>query len=55
MTTPEKPTVSFAFDRIAAVRQKHLAKGYDAAHDDRHKGGELAQAALCLLSNYMAR
>lgn len=32
-------------DEIAAVRQKQIAKGYDAPHDDQHTGGELRFAA----------
>lgn len=51
----EPSNTASAFDLISAVRQKHFAKGFNAAHDDLHTGGQLGQAALCLLSNYMAR
>lgn len=33
-----------ALAAIAAERQRQIAKGYDAAHDDSHKGGEIVLA-----------
>lgn len=30
---------------IAAERRRQVVKGYDAAHDDAHTGGQIAQAA----------
>lgn len=38
------------FDEIAARRQYQIAKGYDAAHDDSHIKGEIADAAACYAS-----
>jgi len=32
---------------IEAERKNHLARGYDAAHDDAHGDHELASAAAC--------
>jgi len=32
-------------DEIAAKRQHQISKGYDAAHDDQHAGGEIALGA----------
>lgn len=35
-------------DGIAAERQRQIdAEGFDAAHDDEHTDGELANAAAC--------
>jgi hypothetical protein len=33
------------YERIAERRQKQIAKGYDAAHDDQHANGEIAMSA----------
>jgi hypothetical protein len=35
------------YDEIATERARQIAKGFDAAHDDDHAGGELGQAAAC--------
>lgn len=37
-------------ERIAAERQKQIAKGYDAAHDDTHTDGAIVDAAEQLIS-----
>lgn len=34
-----------AIDEIMAERARQIAKGYDAAHDDRHTDGSIARAA----------
>jgi hypothetical protein len=36
------------FEEISAARARQIAKGYDAAHDDGHTGGEIAQGAAAL-------
>lgn len=33
------------YHEIAAERQRQIAKGYDAAHDDDHRLGQIASAA----------
>jgi hypothetical protein len=45
----EKRPVNRAFNDIRAERQKVLETGYSRPHDDEHKNGEIAVAALCLL------
>ena len=37
-------------EEISARRRKQIAKGYDAAHDDRHTDGSLLDAAMSCLS-----
>jgi hypothetical protein len=38
-------------ERIAAERQRQIdAEGYDAAHDDAHDNGDIAEAALAYLT-----
>ena len=34
-----------SIDLIVAERQRQIAKGYDANHDDEHRDGEIAMAA----------
>jgi hypothetical protein len=38
-----------ALELIAEERHRQIAKGYDAAHDDAHANGEIADAAGMIL------
>lgn len=38
-------------DEIAVERKLQIARGYDAAHDDEHTGGEIARAAASFAAN----
>ena len=44
---PKPPMTSEAIDLIWTERERQLAKGYDAAHDDARPAGALVDAALC--------
>lgn len=46
-----KTTMAQIFDDIGAKRVKQLAKGYDAAHDDKHGYQQLADASAAYASN----
>jgi hypothetical protein len=41
---PALQNMTGAIAAIAAERQRQVAKGYDMAHDDEHKGGEIVLA-----------
>ena len=40
--------MSNALQLIAAERERQIAKGYDAKHDDGHKGGDMALLAAMI-------
>lgn len=43
-TPPPSPQMLGCLALIAAERERQITKGYDAAHDDLHKGGEIVTA-----------
>lgn len=42
--------MSRTIDMLKAERERQVAKGYDAAHDDEHEDGAIAFAALAHLA-----
>jgi hypothetical protein len=52
MNLPEQPETNVLAE-IEAERKKQIAKGFDAAHDDRHKDQVIADAACELLLSYL--
>lgn len=40
-----------AIQEIQKERAKQISKGFDAAHDDKHLAGEIADAAIQIIAN----
>ncbi len=41
LSSPPQPQMIGGFALISAERERQIAKGYDASHDDEHNGGEI--------------